>query len=428
MPLLLLGARQVGKTWLLREFGRISFSDVAYFSLDQDPDLKDFFERTKDPKRIIDLLGLLRGRPIIPGETLLILDEIQESNSALNSLKYFCENLPELHVAASGSFLGVALSKPAAFPVGKVNFLRLFPMSFEEFLLADDGEALLGFCERASLTEPLPELVLQKLHERLQQYWLVGGMPGVVKTWVEQKNMEQVELRQAELLLSYERDFSKHAEKRMVPKLWQVWDSIPAQLAKENKKFQYSKIHSGARSKDYEDAVTWLTNAGLVHQVTRVSKPGIPLSAYEDADSFKLYMLDVGLLRAKAGLQVKPLLQGDAFFTEFKGSLVENFFLQEFLAYHSKSTQGHQSLAHYWASDARAEVDFMVPLTEAHVPVEVKSGYSVHAKSLRVYMERYQVPLGLRMSPLNIRLDGGILNVPLSMVHQMHRLASLVDA
>lgn len=428
MPLLLLGARQVGKTWLLREFGRISFSDVAYFSLDQDPDLKDFFEKTKDPKRIIDLLGLLRGRPIIPGETLLILDEIQESNSALNSLKYFCENLPELHVAASGSFLGVALSKPAAFPVGKVNFLRLFPMSFEEFLLADDGDALLGFCERASLTEPLPELVLQKLHERLQQYWLVGGMPGVVKTWVEQKNMEQVELRQAELLLSYERDFSKHAEKRMAPKLWQVWDSIPAQLAKENKKFQYSKIHSGARSKDYEDAVTWLTNAGLVHQVTKVSKPGLPLSAYEDADSFKLYMLDVGLLRAKAGLQVKPLLQGDAFFTEFKGSLVENFFLQEFLAYHSKSTQGHQSLAHYWASDARAEVDFIVPLMESHIPVEVKSGNSVHAKSLRVYMERYQVPLGLRMSPLNIRLDGGILNVPLSMVHQMHRLATLVDA
>jgi len=410
----------VGKTWMLREFGRQYFADVAYFSFDLDPALSDLFAKTKDPKRIVEFLGLLQGRPIIIGQTLLILDEIQECNSALNALKYFCENLPELHVAASGSFLGVALSKPAAFPVGKVNFLRLFPMSFQEFLLATGGEALLSFCAQASLAEPLPELVLQQLQERLQQYWLVGGMPAVVNCWVEQRSLEQVDLRQAELLLAYERDFSKHAEKRMVPKLWQIWDSLPAQLAKENKKFQYAKIQAGGRAKEYEDAVAWLANTGLIHKVTKISKPGLPLSAYEDTDSFKLYMLDVGLLRAKAGLSAKVLLQGDAFFTEFKGSLIENFFLQEFMAHHTKDVISHQSIVHYWASEARAEVDFVVPLGDSNVPVEIKSGNAVRSKSLRMYMDRYQVSQGYRISPLNLRSDGGILNVPLSMIAEMH--------
>jgi len=415
MPLLLLGARQVGKTWLLRTFGREFYADFAYFSFDQDPDLASFFEKTKDPKRIIEFLGLLQGRPIVPGQTLLILDEIQECNSALNSLKYFCENMPELHVVASGSFLGVALSNPSAFPVGKVNFMRLYPMTFDEFLLADGSESLLAFASKATTQDPLPDIVLRQLQEKLQVYLLVGGMPAVVKTWTEDRDMEKVELRLSELLLSYEKDFSKHAEKRMAPKLWQVWDSIPAQLAKENKKFQYAKIQAGGRAKEYEDAVTWLVNAGLIHKVKCISKPGLPLSAYEEPSTFKIYLGDVGLLRAKAGLQARTLLHGDAFFTEFKGSLVENFFLQEFVAYQN-------STVHYWTSDARAEVDFVVPCPEGTLPVEIKSGTAVRSKSLRLYMDRYQMPRGIRCSPLNLREDGGVFNIPLTLISQWNRL------
>jgi uncharacterized protein len=340
----------------------------------------------------------------------------------LNALKYFCESLPDLHVATSGSYLGVSLTQPASFPVGKVNFLRLFPMNFHEFLMATGHENLLAFCARATVSEPLPEMILEQLQNRLREYLLVGGMPAVVQSWIEFKDMARIEQRQSELLLAYERDFAKHANKSMVPKLWQVWDSIPAQLAKENKKFQYSKMTKGARAKDYEDSVSWLCNTGLVHKVTKISKPGLPLSAYENPDSFKMYLLDVGLLRVKAGLPAQALLQGDALFTEFKGSLMENFFLQEYLSHHSRKALGRQAVAHYWTSDARAEVDFVLTLGDSLLPVEIKSGNSLHSKSLRLYMERYHVEQSLRISPLNLRLDGGILNVPLSMISELQRL------
>lgn len=409
MPLLLQGARQVGKTWLLKEFGSHQFEHTAYISFDQQIELHDFFDKTKDPKRIIDFLGLYLERPIIPGKTLLILDEIQECNSALNSLKYFCEQMPELHVAASGSFLGVALSKPGAFPVGKVNFLTLFPMSFEEFLMAEKADSLISFLQTASFNDPLPEIVLSQLYDKLKYYWVIGGMPAVVKCWVEQRNFDTVETRQKELLLAYERDFSKYTDKSLATKLWQVWDSIPVQLAKENKKFQFSAIKKGARAKDFEDAVTWLHNAGLVHKVTKITKPGLPLRAYEDSSYFKIYMLDTGLLRAKAELAPSVLLNKNSFFTEFKGSLVENFVAQALCA------QGISQL-HYWTSGATAEVDFIVSSQQGTlIPIEVKSGEAVKSKSMKLYLEKYNEPHGIRFSPLNLKDNGTIKNIPLSM-------------
>ncbi len=409
MPLLLQGARQVGKTWILKEFGNQQFENTAYLSLDQDIEIHDFFNKTKDPKRIIDFLSLHLNQPIIPGKTLLILDEIQECNSALNSLKYFCESMPELHVAASGSFLGVSLSQPGSFPVGKVNFFTLYPMSFVEFLLAEGANTLANVINEATLNTPLPEIIISQLNDVLKRYWVIGGMPAVVKSWVEQKNFELVDLRQKELLLAYERDFSKYTDTQLTTKLWQVWDSIPTQLARENKKFQFATIKKGARAKNFEDAVTWLSNAGLIHKVTKVNKPGFPIRAYEDNAYFKIYMLDTGLLRAKSELPPEILMKGDAFFTEFKGSLVENYTAQELIAHGT-------SQLHYWTSGAMAEVDFITSSKNGIVPIEVKSGKAVKSKSMKVYLEKYQQPYGIRYSMLNNKDNGGIRNVHLSLI------------
>ncbi len=414
-PLLLQGIRQSGKTWLLKEFGRLEYTDVAYFNLDENLDLVSYFETTRDPFRILDQLSFLHGRRIVPGNTLIILDEIQESNSALNSLKYFLEKTPEYHIAATGSYLGIALSGPSSFPVGKVNFMKLYPMSYEEFLIACGDISLVEYLESVNLPSTIPDIFFNPLMERLKQYLVIGGMPAVVFAWTELKDMEEVNSIHSEIITSYERDFSKHSMEMNVAKVWQVWDSIPAQLARENKKFSYSTVKTGGRSRSFEDSITWLANSGLIYKIQKLIKPGLPIRAYDDLSSFKVYLADVGLLLKKAGLSGNTLLMGDQLFTEFKGSLMENFVLQELVLQ-------VETAPRYWTSRASAELDFIIQQDNNIFPIEVKSGKSVRSKSLRLYMDQYKCALGLRLSQQNLKVNGGILNIPLFMAGQLSRI------
>ena len=414
-PLLLQGIRQSGKTWLLKEFGRLEYTDVAYFNLDENFDLVSYFETTRDPDRILEQLSFLHGRRIVPENTLIILDEIQESNSALNSLKYFLEKKPEYHVAATGSYLGIALSGPSSFPVGKVNFMKLYPMSYEEFLVACNDQRLVDYLESLHLPNKIPDIFFNLLLERLKQYLVIGGMPAVVLAWTELKDMEEVNIIQSEIITSYERDFSKHSSEMDVAKVWQIWDSIPAQLARENKKFSYSTVRTGGRARSFEDSITWLANSGLIYKIKKLVKPGLPIRTYDDLSSFKVYLADVGLLRKKAGLSGNTLLMGDQLFTEFKGSLMENFVLQELVIQ-------VETAPRYWTSRATAEVDFILQQENNIYPVEVKSGKAVRSKSLRIYMDQYKSSLGLRLSQQNFNLSGGILNMPLFMAGQVSRI------
>jgi len=421
MPLLLQGARQVGKTWLLKEFGRRNYEDTAYFSLDEEPALLELFVSTKDPDRILSELTARRGRPILPEKTLLILDEIQESAEALASLKYFAERRPEIHVAASGSYLGVYSRKPAAFPVGKVNFLDLHPMDFEEFLGAHADQALHDFLVGMKTPEPIPVLLFRPLLEAWTYHMVVGGMPAAVRTWVQDQDMRSCRLRQEEILLSYERDISKHVEPRTVAKVWSVWRSIPSQLARENRKFVYRLVREGGRAKEFEDAIQWIARTGTIRLVHRIEKPGMPLSAYSDPHDFKIYYSDVGLLCRKSELPISTWLEQDAFFTEFKGALVENDVLQSLVP--SFPTIG------YWTNDATAEVDFLIQSDVGIIPVEVKSGRSVKAKSLSGFLDTYGLPFGVRFSPLNVDLKNRIVNLPIFLAGSLDRLLpGIVDA
>jgi predicted AAA+ superfamily ATPase len=361
-PLLLQGIRQVGKTWLLKEFGRLEYTDVAYFNLDENIDLVSYFETTRDPDRILEQLSFLQGKRIVPEKTLIILDEIQESNSALNSLKYFLEKKPEYHIAATGSFLGIALSRPSSFPVGKVNFMNLYPMSFEEFLLAGDNRGLVDYLNSLHLPDTIPDIFFNPLMERFKQYLVTGGMPAVVRAWTEFSDIEAVNTLQSEIITSYERDFSKHSFEMNVARVWQVWESIPSQLARENKKFSYSVVKSGARARSYEDAIAWLANSGLIYKVPKLVKPGLPIGAYDDLSAFKVYLMDVGILRKKAGLSGNTLLLGNQLFTEFKGSLMENYVLQELIIQ-------VETAPRYWTSQATAEVDFIIQHENRIYPV-----------------------------------------------------------
>jgi len=352
---------------------------------------------------------------IASGNTLIILDEIQESNSALNSLKYFLEKTPEYHIAASGSYLGIALSRPSSFPVGKVNFMKLHPMTYEEFLIACDDTSLVEYLESVNFPSTIPDIFFNPLMERLKQYLVIGGMPAVVFAWTKLKDMEEVNSIQSEIITSYERDFSKHSSEMNVAKVWQVWGSIPAQLARENKKFSYSTVKTGGRSRIFEDSIIWLANSGLIYKIQKLVKPGLPIRAYDDLSSFKVYLADVGLLRKKAGLSGNTLLMGDQLFTEFKGSLMENFVLQELVLQ-------VETAPRYWTSRASAELDFIIQQGNNIFPIEVKSGKSVRSKSLRLYMDQYKCTLGLRFSQQNFKMNGGILNMPLFMAGQLSRI------
>jgi uncharacterized protein len=416
-PLILQGARQVGKTWLLKHFGASEFNDVAYFNFEEQPDLKQFFENTKDVQRIIQNLSLVHGQSILAQKTLIIFDEIQECNSALNTLKYFCENAPEYAVASAGSLLGVAMSRGNSFPVGKVDFLQLNPVCFSEFLSAAD-EKLFDYLESIDRIEPLPDIFFHPLVEKLKMYFICGGMPEAVVALLEKQDMEKTQQVLQNIVNAYALDFSKHAENKEIPKLNYLWSSIPSQLARDNKKFLYQAVKQGARSREYEDALLWLAHAGLVHRIFRISKPGQPLSAYDDLSAFKLYLIDVGLLRRLSFLDPIAIREGNRLFMEFKGALSENFILQHLIA-------NFEGTPRYWTSGSQAEVDFLIQVKNDIIPIEVKSDENIRSKSLPIYNDLYQPPVRIRYSLKNLKKDDGLLNIPLFMVDHTEKLLGI---
>ena len=415
-PLVLLGARQVGKTWILEEFGK-SFPDgFVKINFDKQPELHQFFQTTKDVRRIIQTLSIAVGKPITKN-TLIIFDEIQECEEALNSLKYFCEDAPEYYIASAGSLLGLMLAK--GFPVGKVDFLRMGPMSFEEFLEANGDHNLVGYLKGIDAISAVPEMFSGPLTEKLKMYFVVGGMPEAVKVWTEEGDIREVDKIQSEILDAYEYDFAKHADPIDVPKIRMIWNSLPSQLARENKKFLYSVVKKSARAREYENALNWLVNADLVKKVPRVTKPGIPLSAYEDLEAFKIYMGDVGLLRRHSRLSSSTFSEENRLFEEFKGALTENYVLESLLNIPDVSL-------YYW-SDTPYEVDFIIQLENDVFPVEAKSGKNIKAASIKNYARVYseQTKLCVRLSIRNLSYDGNLLNIPLYLADEIGRIIAL---
>ncbi|WP_373819952.1 ATP-binding protein [Glaesserella sp.] len=404
-PLIIQGARQVGKTWAMKHFGEHSFEQVAYINFDNNPRMKTLFSGDYDINRLILGLKIESGVDIQADNTLLIFDEIQEVPQALSSLKYFYENAPHFYIVAAGSLLGVSLHHQVSFPVGKVDFLPLYPMNFHEFLTALDKKELVQLLEMQDWA--LITAMKSSYIDLLRQYYFVGGMPEVVKTFVETQNLNDVRQVQRNLLMAYEQDFSKHIhDGQTVQRVRALWNSIPEQLAKENKKFVYSQLQKGARSKDYEIALQWLKDSGLVHAVPRVKKPHLPLSAYQD-NAFKLYGLDVGLLAAQSYLDATTLLEGNRIFTEFKGALTEQYVLQQLVA-----TQ--ENPVFYWATEkGTAEVDFVLQRRQAVIPIEVKAEENLKAKSLKVYVEQFQPEQAFRFSMADFREQDWLVNVPL---------------
>lgn len=416
-PLIIQGARQIGKTWLMRKFGELHYEHVAYFNFDASEELCREFENTKDPARLLGVLRLYADRPIEAGKTLLIFDEIQQSNKALNSLKYFCEECPEHHVMAAGSLLGVSLSRGDSFPVGKVDFLQMYPISFKEFLYADDRR-MFDYLEGVDSLVPLPEIVMGKVAESYRRYLVCGGMPAAVTALLEERGTQAVETVQKAILAAYALDFAKHVPTKDIPRVAAVWDSIPSQLARENRKFLYKLVKNGARAREYEDALLWLQHAGLIYRVFCATKPGLPLSAYDDVSAFKIYLCDVGLLRVMARLPVEVLWTESPLYREFKGAMAENAVLQTLVS-------RFEVFPRYWTSEGTAEVDFLLQRGLSLIPVEVKAGNSVRGKSLGVYVDRFRPEVAVRYSMKNLRRDGGVLNIPLFMADWTEKLLGL---
>ena len=405
-PLILRGARQVGKTWLLKDFGAKYFEDVCYVNFEQKDTLSIIFEGVLSPKRIIEQLSLYYAKKIQPEKTLVIFDEVQEMPRALTSLKYFAEEVPEYAICCAGSLLGVALHKGTSFPVGKVDFLDLYPLSFQEFLLAN-GEQMLVESILEGNRNLLP--FADKMTDYLKKYFVIGGMPSAVKKWLESNDYFEVDAVQQQLIDSYQNDFSKHAPSQMVEKIRYIRDSIPTQLAKENKKFIYGLVREGARAREYEDALMWLTDAGEIIRTYNVSKPDVPLKAYADLKSFKVFLLDVGLLRSMSGVSPKVILEGSRIFEEFKGALTEQYVCQELQLFKRLQTN------FYWTSSSSAEIDFLLSDGSEVYPLECKAGVTMNAKSLKVYRQKYSPRLSLRTSllPYSKNEAEGMVNIPL---------------
>lgn len=405
-PLILHGARQVGKTWLLKEFGQRCFDDVCYVNFEQDSGLASIFEGSLSASRIIEQLSLFHGRKIQPQTSLIIFDEVQEEPRALTSLKYFAEEAPEYAVCCAGSLLGIALHTAVSFPVGKVNFMDLRPLSFREFLMANGQELLADSIANGNRSlQPFQEV----LTDALKRYFIIGGMPAAVSTWLRTGDYNAVEEVQTQLLKAYEQDFSKHSPRTMIEKIRYVWNSIPSQLARENKKFVYGLVREGARAREYEDAIMWLSDAGEIIQTYNVSKPGIPLKAYADLKAFKIFLLDIGLLRSMSGVSPKTIIEGNRIFEEFKGALTEQYVCQELQLQKSLQTN------YYWTSNSKAEVDFLLSDGLDVFPLECKAGKAINAKSLKSYRERYSPRLTLRTSlmPYERNEEAKTINMPL---------------
>ena len=423
-PLLLKGVRQVGKTWILKEFAKRHYKNIAYFNFDENPEYKQFFENTKDVDRILQNLLLASGERLTwdsPQDTLIVFDEIQECPNAINTLKYFSENTPHYHVACAGSLLGIALSKPVSFPVGKVDFLEIQPMTFTEFLMANGDENLVAYSNSLKSIEPLPEAFFNPLYEKLKMYFVTGGMPESVRSWTQDRGIDLVQRVLSNILGAYERDFAKHPNPTDFPKISLIWKSIPSQLARENNKFLYSAVKEGARARDYENALEWLCNANLAHKIYRSTAPGLPISAYDDLSAYKLYMVDVGLLRRLSLLAPSAFGEGNRLFVEFKGALSENYVLQ------SLKNQ-FEATPRYWAViNPKYEVDFITQRENDVFPMEVKSEANVESKSLKKYKEKYgdKVKLRIRFSLNNLRLDDDLLNIPLFLADYTDKLIGM---
>ena len=418
-PLLLQGARQVGKSWILQEAGRQMFDNYVRIDFDRERDMHSLFASTKDVKRLIEQISLIKSEPIIADKTLLIFDEIQECNAALNSLKYFREDAPQYAVAAAGSLLGVALKHTGmSFPVGQVDFLTLHPMTFAEFLEADDHKLHKMFASWP-LSEPLPENIFNRLLEKYKLYLLIGGLPEAVRTWLNSHDITETERILQSIITSYQLDFSKYATPPDIMKIKQVWDNLQEQLAKENKKFKYALIKNGARSRNYESAINWLVTSGLVHKVMNTETPRLPLLAYKNEEAFKLYLSDVGILRMMFNLDSETLLSGNRLFTEFKGIISENQILNSLIAQ-------DYSQPLYWTSGNQAELEFLLQEKGYIVPVEVKSSENVQAKSLHVYRQRYAPDISVRFSLRNLQYRDGLLNIPLFMADRLKEFLTTI--
>ncbi len=410
-PMIIRGARQVGKTWLMKEFGKNEYKQTAYVNFESSKVLKALFVDNFDVQRIITALQIETGIQINADNTLIIFDEIQEADGAIASLKYFYENAPQYHVIAAGSLLGVAMHKKTSFPVGKVEFLELYPLNFTEFLLAMGQKALIELLNGNDWI--LIKSFKGKFIQYLRQYYYIGGMPEPVLSFSTENNYRDVRKIQKNLLLAYEQDFSKHAPNEIVPRIRMLWNSIPAQLAKENKKFIYKLVKTGARAKDFELALSWLIDCGLVHKITRSSKPGIPLKAYEDINAFKLFVVDVGLLGAMGDIDVKTLLNGNLIFEEFKGALTEQYVLQQLKTI-------PDIVIHYWSADrAASEIDFLVQYTGRVIPIEVKAEENLQAKSLKAFCSKYSPSEAIRTSMSDYRKETWLTNIPLYAISKL---------
>lgn len=404
-PLIIRGARQVGKTWLMKKFGETAYKNMVYISFDNNQQMKELFETDMKIDRIITGLELYVGHKVNTENTLLIFDEIQEVPKALTALKYFNENAPEYQIVCAGSLLGVALHQGTSFPVGKVEFLDLYPLSFSEFMRAMGKEQYVELIQKGDFD--LATTFKQEYIDLLKYYYYVGGMPEVVSNFAENMDFNEARDIQERILMAYEQDFSKHAPNEAIPRIRMLWNSIPSQLTKENKKFIYGLIRKGSRAKDYEMAVLWLIDCGLVHKVQRVKAPNLPLKAYEDLKAFKLFMVDVGLLSCMVRLKQSVLLDGKELFKEFKGALTEQFVLQQLKTSHYMET-------YYWTNDrGSAEIDFLVDTGEKVVPIEVKAETNLKAKSLKAYYEKFSPLISVRTAITDYKREDWLLNIPL---------------
>ena len=413
-PMIIEGARQVGKTWLMKEFGRQAYEDTVYINFDSNSRMAELFASDLDTERLILGLELYIGRKIDPKRALLIFDEVQEVPRALTSLKYFYENAPQYHILCAGSLLGIALHNGTSFPVGKVDFLKLYPLSFREFLMATDQERFSELLDRQDFQ--MISNFRQTYIDALKRYFFVGGMPEAVQSFAENKDFNEVREIQKRILAAYEQDFSKHAPNEIVPRLRMVWNSIPSQLAKENRKFVFGLVREGARAKDYETAIMWLGDCGLVHKISRVHAAGVPLRAYEDLKAFKLFLVDVGLLGCMAGLRPQTLLDGNDLFVEFKGALTEQYVCQQL------KTIPDLDVYYYTNDRGSCEVDFVVDTGERIIPVEVKAEVNLRAKSLKTYQEKFVPEVAVRTSMTDYKKEEWLVNLPLYAIEQIVRM------
>lgn len=413
-PLIIRGARQVGKTWLMKEFANKAYKSHAYINFDNNMQMKQLFLQDLNVDRLIMGLELYTGKKIVPSETLIIFDEVQEVPDALTSLKYFNEDAPSYHIVCAGSLLGIALHPGTSFPVGKVEFMDLYPLSFSEFMLAMGKEQYAELLE--SKDYDMITTFKQEYINLLKQYFFVGGMPEVVAHYAVNKDFQGVREIQRRILDAYEQDFSKHAPNEIVPRIRMLWNSIPAQLAKENKKFIYGLIKEGARAKEYETALLWLTDCGLVHQVNRVNAPNIPLKAYKDLKAFKLFTLDVGLLSCMVGLHQSALLSGNDLFREFKGALTEQYVLQQLKTLDNLNV-------YYWTNDRnRAEIDFLIDSESRVIPVEVKAEVNLQSKSLKTFRDKYDIEISVRTSMSDYKKEERLINLPLYAISNIKKI------